>query len=311
MEIHKPETVTFMKTFQRNEPIIMDATAIMTYKTCPLKYFYRIVLGMAPKITPPYFAFGTAYHKYREKLEFGIINGLSETQSHTFAVAEAVKYAMNHFSKGTVEAKWSHLTIDLLKKSCNVAFEHWLKERIEGGITVVAFEQPFTLDLDGYWFAGRADQIIKRKNSQVWGRDFKTTSKFTPFYQRGLEPNFQFTGYTWGESKLSHSDVQGQIVEVLVNERQKNNIITKIEPLTTTRTKGQIERWKKDTLLWLSMIDTSRKLDHYPMNEKHCTFCEYHSVCKAPTESGQMSQLRTYFKHQPWDCTKTDQEEAA
>ena len=48
---------------------------------------------------------------------------------------------------------------------------------------------------------GRADQIVKW-SGKVWGRDFKTSSKDGAFYQRQLDPNEQFTGYTYAEGKF-------------------------------------------------------------------------------------------------------------
>lgn len=306
MQTHDPPLVNFMKAFPRHEPVIMDSTAIMCYKYCPLKYFYRIVLGYAPKEAAPYLSFGTAYHKFREVLQRAAdVEKLSVQEAFLKALQEALDYYKKQ-PQPEINDKWDFLTLDRLQASCTVAFKHWLKERLEGAIKVIAFEQPFTLQLDGdHWIAGRADNIVEWRR-EPWGRDFKTTSKEGPYYARGLEPNFQFTTYTWGESKLTGHKVQGQIVEVLYNSKKNG---PSINTYTTTRMQGQLDRWERDTRFWLSLIERSRIEDHYPMNESNCKFCEYHSVCKASSESGQMSQLKTYFKVQPWDCTATEQVE--
>lgn len=306
MQVHEPSIANFMKGFARYEPTIMDSTAIMTYKTCPLKYFYRIVLGFTPKESAPYFGFGTAYHKFREVLQ-RLCDVEKQSVQEGFLLA--LESALNYYKKQPqpeINSKWEFLTLDRLEQSCTVAFKHWLKERIEGNIKVVAFEQPFILQLtDKEKIAGRADNIVEWRR-EPWGRDFKTTSKEGPYYSRTLEPNFQFTTYTWGEGKLTGHEVKGQIVEVLYNSKKQG---PSINTYTTTRTRGQLARWEKDTLFWLAMIEKSRVEDHYPMNEKHCTFCEYHGVCKAPSESGQMSQLKSYYKVSPWDCTVTEEDE--
>lgn len=305
MQVHEPLLHNFMGPFRRYEPVIMDSTAMMTYKTCPRLYFYRIVLGFTPKETPEYFAFGTAYHKFREVLQ-------RDADTHKLSVQEALIHAtdvaVEMYKKHPIpdsDSKWAFLTIDRLNQSCLVAFKHWLKERLDGHIKVTAFEQPFTLQLGSIWVAGRADNIVDWRG-EPWGRDFKTSSKTGPFYSRTLEPNDQFTRYTWAESKLTGKQVKGQIVEVLYNTKKEGPII---ETFTTTRTLGQLKRWELEHGFWMRQIDESREQDMYPMNEKSCNFCKYHSVCKSSSESGQMSQLKSYFKVEPWDCTVSPLEE--
>jgi hypothetical protein len=310
MEIYKPVKADYMVGFQRHEPVILDSTAMMAYKTCPTLYFFQIVLGFRPKQDAPYFAFGAAYHKFREHLERFVVEGKTEQEAFLLALQIAVDHAAKHLPSQISDTKWDFLTVERLKTSCGEAFKHWLAERINGKIKVIAYEQPFTLQMDdGTWIAGRADQIVEW-NRELWGRDFKTSSKTGPWYSRGLEPNDQFTRYTWAESKLrgwnpndpktQPLQVKGQIVEVLFNDKKNG---PKIEVYTTTRTQSQLKRWEREHHFWKEMIDKSRDEDMYPMNEKSCSFCPFHSVCKAPTESGKMSQLKTYFKVQPWDCT--------
>lgn len=305
MQVVDPPKISFMAAFKRHEPVIMDSTAMMTYKTCPRKYFYRIVLGFSPKETAEYFAFGTAYHKFREVLQRKADVDKLPVQE---AFIEALKVAEAFYPEAKqpkLGSKWDFLTKDRLRQSCYKAFEHWLKERLDGHIRVIAFEQPFILELaDGTKIAGRADNIVDWRH-EIWGRDFKTSSKLGPFYSRTLEPNDQFTRYTFGEAAVTGRKVKGQIVEVLFNSKKEG---PKIEVFTTTRSEGQIARWLQEHSFWISLIEKSRNEDMYPMNEKSCSFCEYHSVCKAASESGQMSQLKAYYKVEPWDCTKSPDE---
>jgi hypothetical protein len=301
MQTHVAPKQEYMAAFKRYEPVIMDSTAVMTYKACPLKYFYRIVLGFAAKDTAPYFYFGSAYHKFREILEREMVRGAKEGEAFQCALATAEEYYKKHGKGGPQPgSQFDFLTLERLKKSCLEAFKFWLQERVNGKIKVIAFEQPFTLQMDdGTICAGRADQIVEWRG-EVWGRDFKTSSKTGPFYTRTLEPNDQFTRYTWAESKLHGVQVKGQIVEVLYNSKREG---PKIETFTTTRSTGQLKRWEAEHSFWMDMINKSRAEDMYPMNEKSCQYCEYHSVCKAPSESGKMSMLKTYFHVNPWDCT--------
>lgn len=300
MEVHKPLKTDFMGSFKRYEPVIVDSTAMMHFKTCPLKYFYRIVLGFEPKTAAPYFAFGSAYHKFREVLERVVAAGGTEQEAFISALTEAEAYAVKHLEVQAPGSQWDFLTLARLKQSCAEAFKWWINERRSGAIKVISFEQPFTLQLpDGTWIAGRADQIVNWKG-KVWGRDFKTTSKLGPYYSRNHEPNDQFTRYTWAEGKLSGTQVEGQIIEALYNSKKEGPAL---HVYTTTRTPGQLDRWVREHEYWTNQIAECRELDLYPMNEKHCSFCEFHNVCKAPSISGQMSTLKNFYRIKPWDCT--------
>jgi CRISPR/Cas system-associated exonuclease Cas4 (RecB family) len=316
MEKHTPSLIKFMKDFPRHEPVIIDSTAMMTYKACPRQYFYRMVLGFVPKEDKPYFAFGSAYHLFREKLEHYTKNQKQPMEAFKDAALDGLMYLKKHLPPVKEDDKWSFLNETRLKKSMEVAFTNWLLEKRNKRIEVIAYEQPFTLQLpDGTWIAGRADQIVKW-NGKLWGRDFKTSSQMSgakpsPFYQRGLEPNDQFTRYTYAESILQGWDcnsevnrVQGQIIEALFNSKTNGPVI---ETYTTTRTLAQLKRWELEHGFWKDMIESSREKDLYPMNEKSCNFCPYHSVCKTPSEAAQMHELRTFYRTEPWDCTRSDE----
>jgi hypothetical protein len=303
MQVHEPMIQNFMAGYKRHEPVIMDSTAMMQYKACPRMYFYRIVLGFSPKKAPAYFAFGSAYHKFREVLERDTFAGLTVQEAYLNALDVATKLHAKNPALDDKD-KFHFLTTNRLIASCEVAFKHWLMERKQGAIKVIAYEQPFALQLGDVIIAGRADNIVDWRGLP-WGRDFKTSTKTGPYYERSLEPNDQFTRYTWGESKLTGKDVKGQIIEVVYNTAKEG---PRIDTYTTERTPGQLKRWELEHGFWMQQINQSREQDMYPMNEKSCWNCAYHSVCKSRSESGQMSQLKTYFKIEPWDCTKTPDE---
>jgi hypothetical protein len=142
-------------------------------------------------------------------------------------------------------------------------------------------------------------------NGKVYGRDFKTSSKTQDaYFVRTLDPNDQFTRYTWAESELSGQDVEGQMVEVLFNAKstKKEQKGPSIHNHLTTRSKDQLERWVKEQVFYNKILTIMREEDTYPMEEKHCPFCEFHSVCSKGTEQAMMNKLESEFKVEPWDC---------
>jgi hypothetical protein len=236
-------------------------------------------------------------------LEISFKAGKSLEECGVEAINAAMEYWKKHGVETPIGTTYDFLNTSRLMKSCSFAFEHWQKEKAAKKKIVLATEQAFVLKLpDGNLTGGRADQIIEW-NGRVWGRDFKTTSKLGAFYERSLEPNDQFTRYTWAESKLAGRVVEGQVVEVMFNSKNEG---PKIADFMTSRTDHQIEEWLKGNTFWMNLIKLSRDTDHYPMNEKSCTFCEYHSVCRMPGPASMMQHLQSNYKYSPWNFQHTE-----
>lgn len=283
-------------------PVVLDHSAVRLYKECARKFQYKMEYGYVSKKTPPYFSFGTAYHLFREHLELEWNKEKLLTEDYLDscylkAGEVALRYWGKHGIESPIGTTWDFLNSNRLILSLKEAFKHWKKEKNDKRIIVLATEQIFSLEMpDGTVTGGRADQVI-RWNGKVWGRDFKTSSKLGDFYERTLEPNDQFTRYTWAETQLAGERVQGQVVEVLYNSKKEG---PKIIQFMTSRTDYQIEIWLKEQSFIHAQIKKSRELNLFPMNESQCKFCEYHSVCKMPGEQSMLQHLKSNFKFEPW-----------
>jgi hypothetical protein len=318
VEIREHPNKTFMEKFERFEPKILDSTAIQLAKMCKRKYFFQIVLGKVSRVTPVYFNFGSAYHKFREVLELSYMgnNDMFRTPRLDGDFKAALQAATTYWDKHQrhdppAGDKFDFMTKLRLQQSCLVAYEHWQKEKQQGQIKVLVVEQPFNVQIiDEEYTSGRFDQIVSF-NGKIWGRDFKTSSKDGMYYQRGLTPNDQFTRYTYAESKLKGERVQGQLIEVLYNAKstktaQKGPTITMIP---VGRTDFELDDWERDELQIRKELDLARQTDTWVKNEGHCIFCPFHSVCKMPSIAGQMSKLDYEWDTRPWDNTKVGVDE--
>jgi hypothetical protein len=294
-----PKPYKFFPEFERMEPLILDHTAMIAAKACLRKYFFQIVLGATPRgEVAPYFAFGSAYHKFREVLE--IAHREKSPTPYKDALVSAVKYwgEATGGKDPQLGTKWDFLTRARLMKSCEVAHEKWLEEKKQGKIEVLAVEQPFNVEVaDSEFTSGRFDQIV-RWNGKIYGRDFKTSSKEGAFYARGLDPNDQFTRYTFAEQQLSGQRVEGQIIEVLYNSKKEGPRIT---PYLSTRTQWQLDDWKADEIFMRETLNRAREQDRWPKQEHNCSFCQFHSVCKMGSMGSQQAKLKQEFSQKPWD----------
>ena len=297
MEIYKPSLRNFLPSLERTEPILVDHTALYAAKQCLRKYFYFIVLGRVPKLTAPYFIFGSAYHKFREVLET-----TNEPSPITVALPVAVKYFTDRI--GSVDlvpgSKYDYMTAERLVECCEVAYEHWQKEKQDGLIEVISSEQSFNVQLfDGSFRSGRADQIL-RWNGDIWGRDFKTSSQPPSFYSRNLDPNDQFIGYTLGESKLVGQRVKGQLIEVLFNQKGKD---PEIQTFPVQYSNWQLTNYEKECVQWNKILTMCREEDLYPMSHSGCWQCSYKELCKRGSEDQLLWMLENEFDYHPWDST--------
>lgn len=295
---------------------MVDHTALIAAKHCPRHYFLQIVVGRVSKATPPYFVFGSSYHKFREHLEFEYNKLPLESQKDEpslvacseVALRMARNYWVDHYNSNSGmggDGKFDYLTEARLVQCCIVALKHWINEKKNGAIKVISAEQSFNVQLsDGSFKSGRADQIIEW-NGEVWGRDFKTSSKADNFYERGTNPNDQFIGYTLGESKLTQRTVKGQLVEVLFNPKTKSPYILSY---MVSFSKWQLEQYEKECGFWNRIIKMWRDEDMYPMSHVNCTFCAYHQVCDKTSESAMEYMLKSEYVYRPWDSAKVHNE---
>lgn len=316
-----PKPYRFMPELERMEPLILDHTAIITAKRCLRAYFFQIVCGGVPRgDSPQYFVFGGAYHEFRRVLELEYKkdpNGeffktaLIKALIYYTTITSGAKLENGKLVGGKRDAagslisvdppvgsKWDFLTKERLIKSCKAGYDHFIKEKQNGKIQVLATEQAFNVQIvDGEHTSGRFDQII-RHNGKVWGRDFKTSSKEGPFYARGLDPNDQFTRYTYAEQKLAGEKVRGQFIEVLYNSKKEGPRIT---TYLSERTQWQLDDWEADEIFMRETINRAREQDRWPKQEHNCGFCQFHSVCKMGSPGSQVAKFKQEFTQRAWD----------
>lgn len=309
MDIHTDILIKTFPELSRHEPKNIDSSALGEVKKCPKAYFFRYVLGYTDKVEAQYFIFGKCYHKFKEVIEKSY--KLNSTKDLDKIVAEGIQSALVLW--GTTKdlippTKYFWLSKARLIQCMMVAGKHWKNEKSIGKIEVLETEQPFIVHVtDTITRSGRFDQVIKL-NNKIWGRDFKTTTQNEIFFERGLDPNDQFIGYTFAQQQLTGEPTQGQLVEVIYNERP-----TKTDPKnpeiktnTVTYVKEQIDLWIREQEIWDAQLRMYREKDLYPKNEKSCYNCKYHSICKLKGDNQQLLQLKSNYKVEVWDNSYED-----
>lgn len=283
---------SFMAKFDRVEPILQDSTGMKTFKECDRKYFYRIVLGFAPRKEQyqTNLDWGSVRHKFREVLE--------QTQS----LSEAMKAAMAVKIEPDAQKKYLFmLDKRRLLEMLNLDFEKWEQEKAQGKIKVLYIEQPINVQLpDGTFSAGRIDQGVEWAG-QIWDRDFKTSSKDITLFAKQKDPDDQATRYIYMLSKLHGKLIGGIIFDVIQNT---DTIKSKPYNHLVTKTQSQLNQWEKEQVQINRQLAVNRQEDLWPMKEHNCAWCPFTWVCRMPNETAQMAKLESDYVKRPWDLTK-------
>jgi len=310
MDIIKPDNIKRFAGLDRYEMRYLDSSSLGEFKRCPKAYFFRYVLGYTDKEEKIYFAFGRAYHKFREQIEVM----WQEDPSVDFGsiIGSGMIAAMNVWGNTNdppPKSRFFWLTRNRLTEAMIEGGKVWVNEKKAGRVKVLQTEQPFSVVLpNGVVRTGRFDNVVEHNGKEVWGRDYKTTTKEMQQWEKGLDPNDQFIGYTVAQRLLTGRKVKGQIIEVVLNHRPTKDgpKPIKIETRMVQYVDGQIDRWMEEQLYWKKLVDMCREEDLYPQNEKSCHYCQFHSVCKLMSENQQVLQLKSNFKIEVWDNTYED-----
>jgi len=293
---------------------------MIAFKTCQRLYFYRFVLGFNQKETPQFFGFGSCYHKFRQVLdeEWLKLNDAKlglDNDWQMSAFLKAMNAAIAYWDKKkmrdpVVTDKFAFLTKARLIESCTVAFKDWQREKKMGRVEILAVEQNFIIPLpDGTPVGGKVD-VFLRWTGNLWVRDYKTSSaEQDAYFTRTLDPNDQFIRYTWAGASLSGEPVSGVLVDVMYNGKGTKKEPKKgpsIHTHMSSRSSKQIDQWVKEQMHLNKQLEANREADIWPMEEKSCRYCPFHSVCSKASEFAQMAKLEAEFKVEPWDCTNRD-----
>lgn len=302
--------------FDRFESVTQDHSATQVFRKCPRKYFYAHVLGFRQKDEPPYFSFGSAYHKFRDELEleYNKLESTKRTDTHALqsCTNRAMERALNSMPNDPpLGSRWDFLSRGRLLDSCLLVSKRWIAEKQAKKIEVIATEQPVNIllelsDKSHIIIGGRIDQIV-RVNGQLWGRDFKTTSKPLDYYERRVDPNEQFIRYTVLEEALAGERIYGQIVEVLYNNKESKTARAKtssgpeVRAFTVSFTTVQLDEWKRDQEYWNKQLKYARDNDHYPKSYNDCEFCEFRQVCTTVNDTSAALKLKANYAVKVWD----------
>ena len=298
--------------------LVWDSTSLGQLKTCPYKYYLKLICGWNPKRQARPLAFGILVHECLELYEYRRLQGLS----HLEAMHKVARYALEKSGTRNEDGSfspWDPAEDDLRTRPVLLRAVVWYLDEYgenDPAKTVIlanskpAVELSFKLQThfespeDGaYFLSGHMDRLVKILD-EIWVMDHKTTkSTLSSYYFKNFSPNNQMTLYTLASKQVFSTPAAG----VLVNGIQLGKTFSRVSRGFAHRTPAQLDEWYDDLGLWLAQASLYAQRAHWPMDDESCSKyggCEFQQICQKDP-SVRETFLAADFKREIWDPTVT------
>ena len=292
--------MTSRLSFQGPIQTAWDSTSLNTFKECPRKYYYRIVLGRATRERSVHLDFGIFLH-------YGV-----EQYHHHRASGEAHPKALRESLRSTLQASWGWNPDDPYKnRQTLVRTLVWYLDAVaasDPAETVIlangkpAVELSFRFqipDAPEFLYCGHMDRLAT-VGAQTFVFDLKSTKRplSTQFFDQ-FSPHNQMTGYTLGGKITCAAPVAG----VVIDAAQVGVTFARFARGLAPRPDAVLDEWLKATAYWVKLAAQYAEASFWPMNESSCDKffgCEFRHVCaKAPRQ--RQAWLDADFVERLWD----------
>jgi DNA helicase II / ATP-dependent DNA helicase PcrA len=252
--IVQPEIVKPLKKTMASPLKYASYSQIETFNTCPLKYYYRYILGLTG--SPSHVLnFGQTLHRTLRDFhqadlfsqEKSLDNLIKLYEQHFIGEGyESVEHRKQRFEEGKV-----------------VLSEYFKKSKELLGRPVY-LERKFTIRVNNVFLTGSIDRIDQKEDKTFEIIDYKTGEGKTK--QRDIDKDAQLTIYAIA-SKESLG-INPEILSLYFLERN--------EKASTKRTEKELQA-KKDEII--KTVDEIQKSDFNGKFGPWCDWCEYKRIC--------------------------------
>jgi hypothetical protein len=295
-----------------------DATSLTLASECARKYYYRMILNIAPRVESVHLLFGGLYATALEHFYQHRAAGLSIDEALHLVVRETLINSWNHERTpegeripGTgqpVNFDDSKKTRFTLIRSIVWYVEQFANESAEGITTYhladgrAAVELSFAVEIaDGITWCGHLDRVVNYGGDLYWMDQKTTGSTLGTYYYEGFRTSNQFMGYTWAGQIVLKSPVKGGIIDAAQIAAGYTNFGR--SPIVFTR--DQLDEWRDSAM---THIETTRRYaaeGKWPMNLTSCGNyggCPYKILCtRAPVIRSKFIEGDFIHPEKPWD----------
>jgi hypothetical protein len=308
-----------------NLQLAWDSTSLGEFKTCPRKYYYRIIRGLAPLDISAHLVFGLAYHAALEAFDRALTKG----SDYDAAVLIAARAALDATWDNDLDRPWvseeKTKTRDTLLRTVIWYLDFFKDESMK---TVVfsdnrpAVEISFRFDSglkakltgENYIFCGHLDKVVSFLGRKYIVDRKTSKSELNDSYVAHYTPDNQVSLYAIAGGIVLDQPVAGILIDAV--QVQVNG--SRFHRFQVDRNKQQLEEWLNDAEFWLNQAEQCAKDDYWPMQDKACgnfervkplsedSFggysggCPYREICSTCGVTRD-AVIRTGFKIEPWN----------
>lgn len=200
-------------------PTVLDSSMRTDYASCPRKFYYRHLLGVAPLGVNIHLNAGGAYADALEVFRKSYYTGTDFETARALGVLALIKSYGDPDFEPSEAKQWYRMVDAFLSYLANWHPSHdYLKPATFNGEPAVEFSFALPVDsnllqpdtLDPLLFVGRFD-MLGILNDTLFVVDDKTTSRLGVQWSAQWDLRSQFTGYCWGAQQFGHQ-VGGAII---------------------------------------------------------------------------------------------------
>lgn len=298
------------KSFKDGLQWAWDATSITAAMTCPRKYYYSMIEGIAPKLISPHLRFGGLYataleHFYKHRasgdsIEDALFKVVKEAMLETWTYDEEGKSlgpeqfahnAKNRF--GLIRSIVWYVDQFGDESSAGIQTYH-----LSNGAPAVELSFSFEVS-DDIMLCGHLDRVVTY-GGQKFVMDQKTTGNtIGPYFFDNFKPDNQMSLYTLAGQVILDSPVKG----VLIDGAQIAVGFTRFERGFTLRTQEELDEWLETALELIHRTRSYTALRTFPMNLTACGNyggCPFKSICTA-SPSVRPAIIPQEYQPKVWD----------
>ena len=266
---------------------MLDSSKVVSFLTCPRRYYWRYVEDLVPLTTPSAPSFGAAIHRALEAwYKTGDVQAAIDTfksiefeSSGRRTLEQGIKNLMSYFVARNTELKTTLTPVD---------------SYVEVG---------FVGELEGLELYGRIDRICRDSEGHLVVEDWKTTARLSDSY-----------------GAQRYRDVQGATYQYIVQATLDEPAYFRFDVLPIRKDSEpvrfmvdynrQLPAWAKLVLNIAKQIQQCSETGEWPENWLGCwTFnsqCPYFELCQHPEIKERLIALE--FKRSHWDPLKKEKQ---
>lgn len=307
------------KSFKDGVQFAFDSTSIELAQTCPRKYYYQMIRGVAPKGKSVHLLFGGIYADALQHFYLRRFEGASVEDAMRQTVRLALTASWDREAGHPIAFNDTKKTRPNLIRTIVWYIEQFGEETEDGLQTYQlangkpAVELSFAFEVtDDIMFCGHLDRVVSM-GDQLYVMDQKTSGGTVgTYYFNQYSPHNQMSLYSLAGKTILHSPIRGVIIDaaqIAVN-------FTRFERGITTRTQDQLDEWLMSALETINTIrhQTERYRDMvtaneknperaFPMNPTACGNyggCPFREVCSRSPKVRE-SFLKSDYTNHNWD----------